>query len=103
MNTKTLQYLNLTPKQYEDKLMETYVDWCASRTAGKRSLQKILTCQPLFNWWQREIVKLEIEFNQDMETINPQNPEACMQAYNFTVKRLYNRFSKPLLKKAYDS
>lgn len=103
MKTKTLQLLNLTPQQYEEKTLNTYVDWCATRTTGKRSLQKALTNQPLFNWWQRELEKLELEFIQDMKTVNQHDTLACMQAYNFTIRKIYNRFSKPLIQKAYDS
>lgn len=103
MKTKTLQLLNLTKEQYEEKTLNTYLDWCATRTTGIRSLQKALTCQPLFNWWQRELEKLELEFIQDMEELNQQDTQACMQAYNFIIRKIYDRFSKPLIQKAYDS
>ena len=85
------------------KTLNTYVNWCALKTLRKKSLQKILICQPLFNWWQRELEKLELEFIQDMEFLNQHDPKACMQAYNYTTRKIYERFSKPLIKKAYDS
>lgn len=103
MKTKTLQLLKITPQQYEEKTMDSWVKWCQSRIVNEKSLQKVLICQPLFNWWQRELEKLELEFVQDMELINQRDPEACMQAYNFTTRRIFKRFSKPLIQKANDS
>ena len=103
MKTKTLQLLNLTPEQYEDQTMNLWVEWCTAKIVNSKKLQKLLICQPLFNWWQRELDKLELEFVNDMATMNQLDPEACMQAYKFTTRRIYERFSKPLIKKAYDS
>lgn len=103
METKTLKLLNLTPQQYEEKTLNTYVNWCATRTAGKRSLQKVLTCQPLFNWWLRELNMLENEFIKDMQAYPNPDPKACTKAYNFTIAKINQRFSKSLLRYAHDS
>ena len=103
MKTRILNLLNLSPEEYEDKTLNTWVHWCVSKASGSKSLQKTLISQPLFNWWKKELEKLELEFIQDMEALQDHNPKGCMQAYNFTTKRIYNHFSKPLIKKAHDN
>lgn len=100
---RILKTLNLTPEQYDEKTLNTYIDWCATRTAGKRSLQKILTCQPLFHWWQKELEKLEREFLMGMLVLPLQDHDAYMKAYDFSTRKIYDRFSKPLIKKAHDA
>lgn len=104
METKTrvLKMLNLTPEQYEQMMFSTYIDWCASRTKGKKSLQKILTCQPLFVWWQRELERLELDFLNDMEAMHCLDPDVAIKVYNFQTRKIYSRFSKPLMNKAND-
>lgn len=104
MKKQLLKLLNITPEQYEDQTMNLWAEWCTAKVVNPKKLQKMLICQALFNWWQRELESLEIEFINDMQTsITQLDPEAYLKAYHFTTRRIYERFSKPLIKSAYDS
>lgn len=88
----------ITQDDYEMMVMQIWLNWCHQKSKNQKTLQKVLTCVPLFNWWQRELQKLEAEFLE--ETIPFDNPIHAKRMYaEFTVE-IFGKFSKPLLKKA---
>ena len=103
MKTKTLPFLLITLEQYEEKIMQLWLNWCTTKVRDPKNLQKMLVCQALFNWWKREILKLEAEFIEDMQVLNHPCQITCMKAYDFTIQKIYKRFSKPLIKYAHDN
>jgi len=104
MQNQILQQLQITPKEYEALVLEKYLKWCTERTETEQSLQKILTCQPLYNWWKAELSKLELQFIQDIETYRIEvTAKEAMVVYHLITAKIKNRFSKPLLKKANDA
>jgi len=103
MKTKTLNLLQINPEEYEELILQLWLNWCSTKVRNPKNLQKLIKCQALFNWFQAELYKLETEFVNDMIIFNNPCPETCMKAYGFTVKKIYNRFSKPLIKHAHDN
>lgn len=101
METTIYQRLMTTQEDYEMMVMQIWLNWCGEKSKNRKTLQKVLTCAPLFNWWQRELQKLEAEFLA--ETIPFDNPVHAKRIYcEFTVE-IFSRFSKPLLKTALKS
>ena len=95
--------LKLTPEQYEDLLMDIWLQWCSTKTNNLLSLQKVLTCQPLFRWWCRELKKLESQFMEETQFYEKViTKELALACYQENIQPIYNRFSKPLIKKAYE-
>lgn len=104
MKTKVTQRLGITPEAYENAVFDMYIQWCAAKTSTEKSLQKVLVCMPLFHWWQRELTKLEERFLEDTEPYKDALTTAeAHQVYHSHTIAIHNRFSKPLIKKAYDS
>jgi len=102
--TQVLQLLKTTPEEYESMIIQFYFNWCSQKTANSRSLQKVLTCPPLFNWWKKELAKLEQVFIDDAAHYNNSITKIdAHKLYHITTAKLYNRFSKPLIKFANES
>lgn len=103
MKKALIQRLQITPEQYSDMIFNVWFQWSASKTINQTSLQKVLICQPLQNWWLRELHKLEAQF---MEASAPyastmtRNDALILWAEH--TEAIYNRFSKPLIKKAHE-
>lgn len=95
--------LKLTPAQYNDMVMEMWIQWCGLKTENDKSLQKVLVCQPLFRWWLRELRKLEKEYLKiSHDYRNVMCITTRLELYEQTISPLYKRFSKPLIQKAYE-
>jgi len=95
--------LKVTPGEYQDLIMDLWFQWCCTKTKNLLSLQKVLTCQPLFRWWCRELQKFEAQFMEETQFYeNVISKELALSCYNENIQPIYNRFSKPLIKKAYE-
>jgi hypothetical protein len=95
--------LKMTPEQYDDTRFQLWIDWCTSKTVNPQSLQKILVCQPLFRWWCKELSKMEASFmdiSKDYKDVLC--PDTRKALYIESVSPLFKRYSKPLIKIAYD-
>lgn len=102
MNT-VYQRLKATPEEYQNLVIDTWFQWCSTRTNNNKSLQKLLVCQPLFNWWCREIQKLEVKFMEETEFYaHVISKELALSLYRENIQPIYKIFSKPLIKKAYE-
>jgi hypothetical protein len=109
MEPSVLKILKMNNDQYEQMVMVIWFKWCTnitdnSKTFQDKSTQKLMTCQPLFNWWQKELRKLEeiyIEHNSPYQ--NQLTRHQAKMLYIEATMLIFTRFSKPLLKKAYDS
>lgn len=105
MTQKVNQRLLMTPEEYEGQLLNIWFSWCMEKVQDPAKLhdgtfQKLLSNQPLFNWWQTEFQKLEREFMESTRPFNNKNHAKRVYA-EFTVD-IFRRYSKPLLKKAYE-
>lgn len=96
MKAEIRKRLQQTPEEYEYQLMNMWFSWCREKTDNMQSLQKVLTCRPLFNWWQRELELLETEFLE--ETILLHDKKHARELYAEFVVPIFDRFSKALLK-----
>lgn len=101
---QVLLLLKATPEEYESIVLQFYFNWCTQKAINKKSLQKVLTCPPLFNWWKKELAKLEQVFIDDAKVYNNSITKIdAHKLYHITTAKLYNRFSKPLIKYANES
>lgn len=100
MKKQIITRLLMTPEEYEGQLLNIWFNWCYEKTPTHKELQKLLINQPLFNWWQTEIQKLEEQFLLETRPFSDKNHAKCMYA-EFTID-IFRRYSKPLLKKAYE-
>lgn len=97
------QRLQKTPEEYSDLLFQIWIQWCASRTQNQTALQKLLICQPLSNWWHAEIRKLESDFMEATEPYKDSiGKKDLLKMWAENIFPIYSRFSKPLIKKAYE-
>ncbi len=95
--------LKITPEQYEDLIMDIWLQWSCTKTSNLLSLQKVLTCQPLFRWWCRELQKFEAQFMEETQFYeNVISKELALSCYIENIEPIYKRFSKPLIKKAHE-
>lgn len=103
MKTQVFKRLKQSPEEYAGMVMNLWLTWCSSKTNNTKSLQKVLTCQPLFNWWQRELKKLEAQFMEETEVYrNSMSKDVALAMYSDTTRKIFNKFSKPLMKKAHE-
>ncbi|HMQ45726.1 MAG TPA: hypothetical protein PKC63_15405 [Mariniflexile sp.] len=103
METTVISLLKTTPQEYETFLMDFYFDWCSKKANSNKDLQKLLTCQPLFNWWQCQLQQMEGQFVEDAHYYaHCLATEDAYKLYRINTQQLYNLFSKPLIQKAYD-
>lgn len=95
------QQLEKTHEQYEMMVYNLWLDWCNKKTQKKGNLQKLLTCQPLFNWWRRELDRLEREYLKEVQPYKDLLDSSTSRAmYSSSVVKIYNRFSNSLIKQA---
>lgn len=90
-----------TPDEYEMMVFNIWFNWCLEKSKSTKTLQKLTTSAHLFNWWQRELHRLEQIFLKETLPFDDQDHAKRLYA-EFTVE-IFDRFSKPLLKKAIKS
>lgn len=98
MKAKIHERLQITREEYEMMVMQIWLNWCQEKSQNNKTLQKVLICKPLFNWWQRELKKLEHEFI--IETIPFEDKIHAKRIYAEFIIDIFSKFSKPLLKTA---
>ncbi|MBK5213597.1 MAG: hypothetical protein JJE55_08065 [Flavobacteriaceae bacterium] len=98
METTIYNRLLMTQDDYEMMVMQIWLNWCGEKSKNHKTLQKVLTCVPLFNWWQRELQKLEAQFLIETQPFLNQIHAKRMYA-EWTIE-IFSKFSKPLLKTA---
>lgn len=104
MKNQVLTILQISPEAYEKLVMDIYFDWCSKKAQNEKSLQKVLTCRPLFNWWYKQLTDMEVGFvEQGEDYIDHITPQAAEDFYIESISNIYKLFSKPLIKKAYDA
>lgn len=100
MKAKILEILNCQSHTYEMQVFNLWLTWCQSKTNNSKSLQKALTSKPLFNWWKRELEKLEKDFVTEAYIYKDHlTYETALEFWMQSVEPIYHRFSKPLIKK----
>lgn len=103
MKTVVQERLKVTPEEYQHLVFNVWFQWCSMKATKRQSLQKLLICQPLFKWWYRELQKMENHFIEETQFYEKViSKELALGLYQETVQPIYNRFSKPLIKKAYE-
>lgn len=100
MENPVIQRLYHTPDTYEMMVMNMWFSWCSEKAKNHRQLQKLLTCTPLFNWWHAEMTKLEEQFIN--ETRPHPDKAHIRKLYAEYMVEIFNLFSKPLIKLAYE-
>ncbi|AUS06455.1 hypothetical protein [Pseudotamlana carrageenivorans] len=104
MKKQVIQTLKMPLHTYENMIITHYVGWCAKRVKHPSGLQKLITCQPLFNWWLKELEKYELQFLKDVSEYNTaMSAYEALKLYLSYTDKINNRFSKPLLKYANES
>lgn len=104
MRTGVLDILQCFSHQYEMMVLNLYTTWCDVKTTNKVTFQKALTCKPLFNWWYRELKKLEDVFVYNYhDYAGALDQSAAKDLYSSAVKSIFTIFSKPLMQLAYDA
>lgn len=100
---KLYQRLQMTQSEYELNIWTLWTQWCATKTDNDNSLQRAIGCQPLFNWWQSELRKLEADFLDQTDAFEDSIcKQTAFMLYKECTNPINERFSKPLLKQAYD-
>lgn len=104
MKNQVLTILQMTPEAYDKLVLDMYFDWCAKKSHNQKSLQKVLTCGPLFNWWYKQLETFELHFIDDAKDYSSNiTQEAAVDYYRHSTKDIFKLFSKPLMKKAHDA
>ncbi|OBX17822.1 MULTISPECIES: hypothetical protein [Bizionia] len=104
MKKQVLQILQMDADAYYMLVMDCYLEWCQSKSKNQTSLQKLLISKPLFNWWYKCLEFEERKFvYQGKAYIGKLSPELAIDFYRETISPINKLFSKPLMKKAYDS
>ncbi|MGJ5643237.1 hypothetical protein [Formosa sp. S-31] len=104
MKKQVLTSLQLNADQYYKLVLDLYFNWCCTKAKNRKSLQKVLTCTPLFNWWYKQLSELEKDFVDQVKDYQFQlDPETARSFYNQSVDGIYQLFSKPLIKLAHDA
>jgi len=98
METKIQNLLQLTPHEYEMKIIDTYINWCRKFQYNQEDAQRLLTSPALFSWWLTEYKKLERKFLAIAEPYKMYGcKEAFVKIYHQETVQIFNRYSKPLV------
>ncbi|AUS04515.1 hypothetical protein [Pseudotamlana carrageenivorans] len=104
MKKQVIHILQITPEAYELLVISLYHEWCAQKSNSKKTLQKLLSCVPLFNWWYKQLDHFEKQFIEEATPFKGAiSPQVAQDFYRETISGIYSIFSKPLIKKAYDA
>lgn len=96
--TKTTiqERLLISNDEYEMMIMQIWLTWCGERSKNTQTLQKVLACVPLFNWWMAEMRVLEAQFIRETRPFSC--PVHAKRMYCEWTIDIFSKFSKPLMK-----
>lgn len=104
MKKHILAILQVDNDGYEQIVIDLYFEWCCNMSDNHKTLQKLLTCTPLFNWWCKQLQVFEKLFVDDgLDYANHINPDTALDYYKSMTKGIMKIFSRPLIKQAYRS
>lgn len=100
MRQQVIQLLKCNQSTYEIEVYNLWLSWCQKKTNNTKSLQKAIILKPLFNWWQKELQKLEENFVAEAEIYGDSlTHEVALDYWKETTFPIHFKFSKPLIKK----
>lgn len=104
MKKQLFTILKVTPEEYETIVIDKFFTWCSLKSKNQKTLQKVLTCKPLFNWWYKQLTKLEKDFVDEAKIYsNSITQEVAIDFYHQSTIKIYQIFSKPLMRKAHEA
>jgi hypothetical protein len=99
MRQQVIKLLKCDQTTYELEVYSLWLSWCKSKTNNAKSLQKALILKPLFNWWQKELEKLEKDFVSEAKIYgNSLTHQVALDYWRQTTLPIYSKFSKPLIR-----
>lgn len=98
MNNPILNILKCNKEIYENEVFNLWFQWCEIKTNNIKTLQKALVLKPLFNWWEKELEKIERDFIKEAEDYGDSlTHQVALEYWKQSVSKIHNRFSKVLL------
>lgn len=95
MKTEVQLLLQQTPEEYQMMVFNLWFNWCDVKTSNIKSLHKAITSQPLFNWWKKELLKLELIFLKEIDPYSEVvSKEVAKSMYDDYTHEVFKRFSK---------
>lgn len=99
MNAHNL--LQLSEDTYDLMVLSFYLSWCKGHSSGEQDLQKLMTNQPLLEWFIVEYRKLEHSFLSEITPyIRVATHKDCIATYDRNIRKIYLHFNTPLIEAA---
>ena len=95
MKTKTKIHtiIGTSQEDYDYKKDNLWVRYCANYAVNPYNMQMLLINQHLYNWFNTELVKIEKQFLQDVETyVNGNHPEELSKVWDAETKAIFGRY-----------
>ncbi|WP_271783900.1 hypothetical protein [Aquimarina algiphila] len=95
------EILGISQNEYELRQLDQWFKWCSFKASTRIECQKLMVCQPLFNWWQKQYSKFEQDFLEEIRPYQHQvSPEDAERLLSYHLLKIHNYYSKPLILKA---
>lgn len=98
---KTYEILQMTRADYDLKVFGLFLEWCDRYSYSDEQLQKLLTNNAIYNWFQVSLKPLEAEFKEDAQPyVEVMTANDALKLYKKHVHKLNLYYSSPLIKSA---
>lgn len=93
--------LKMTQEDYEMLLMDWWLTYCQTQSHRQEEIQKLMSNQPLFNWWCDQLQSVEREFIENAAPFEGQyTKEDAKKLYAKHAYKLQKYYKPDLFKKA---
>lgn len=98
MDNKTIimDYLQLTSHEYDEKIFQTYWNWCRHNGQTPYKTQMILSNASICKWWIVEFDKLLLQFIKTAHLLPRKIDLLNHHFYSLTIQ-IYELYPKPLI------
>ena len=94
---KVLQITNVSQKQYNELLLESFLFWAGKHTFTKTQYQIVLTSKPIKKWFFNQYEKLNAEFVHFIERHPNASVKDNERLYARMIGKIYEIYPQVLL------
>ena len=96
MKNKILDYLQLSSQEYDELILQTYFNWCASKSTSDNQLQEMLANSGLNKWFLKQYTQMQNQFVNMIESSNVYMKDPNYH-YNGCVAEIFNVYPNVIL------
>ncbi|SCY94314.1 hypothetical protein [Flavobacterium caeni] len=99
MKNTVIKFLEISPETYDDRLFQTWFNWCQKHAISDNNLQELLANAQLNKWFMKQHATLEKLFVQKYAAkLNPlSNPDRNLFNYQECVAKIFTHFPQAIM------